>query len=46
VTTLDVDVVAVWVDLVGDMTEVCTFFCAPLYAGRKARNQALRAING
>jgi putative resolvase len=32
------------VDLVGDMTEVLTSFCARLYARRAARSRALRAI--
>ena len=31
-------------DLVGDMTEVLTWFCARLYGRRGARNRALRAI--
>jgi putative resolvase len=31
-------------DLVGDMTEVLTFFCARLYGRRGARNRALKAL--
>jgi len=31
-------------DLVRDMTEVLTSFCARLYGRRGARNRALRAI--
>jgi putative resolvase len=31
-------------DLVGDMIEVLTSFCAQLYRRRGARNQALRAL--
>jgi putative resolvase len=31
-------------DLVGDMIEVLTSFCARLYGGRGARNRALRAV--
>jgi putative resolvase len=31
-------------DLVRDMTEVLTFFCARLYGRRGARNRALRAL--
>ena len=31
-------------DLVGDMVEVLTNFCARLYGRRGARNRALRAV--
>ena len=31
-------------DLVGDMIEVLTSFCARLYGRRGARNRALRAL--